>query len=166
MKNNSPDQIDPSEYRKAFGKFASGVTIVTVRVDGRIRGMTASAFCSVSSDPPLVGVAIGRHAKMHGLLQQTGNFGISILAANQLALSDHFAARAPAEVGPTFVEVEGIPLLCGALAHICCTMHSRFDTGNHTMYVGRAGYLNVREGDEPLIFYNGEYRSLAGPNRG
>ena len=165
MKNNSPDLIDADEYRNTLGRFASGVTVVTVRVDGRVRGMTAISFCSVSLDPPLVGVSVGRHTKMHGLLPQCGDFGISILAGNQQALSDHFAARAVAEAGPRFEDVEGIPMVCGPLAHICCAMHSRFDAGDHTIYVGRVGYVNFREDAEPLIYYGGAYRSLAKPSR-
>ena len=165
MNNNSPSLVGPSEFRKTLGKFASGITIITVRVDGNTRGMTASSFCSVSLDPPLVAVSVNRRAAMHGLLQQSRVFGVSILARDQQALSDHFAGRSQAGIGPCFVDVGGIPLIGGALAHICCTVDGQLDTGDHTMYIGRVDYLNFREDDEPLIFYGGKYRSLANPNQ-
>ena len=165
MNEHATGPIDSSAFRKTLGRFASGVTIVTVCVDGQVRGMTANSFCSVSLDPPLIAVSVGRHAAMHGLLLQASEFGVSVLAGNQETLSAQFAGKSPADISPCFVEIAGIPLICGALAHICCTVHSRFETGDHTMYIGRVSYLDSAEEIGPLIFYRGEYRSLSDPDR-
>jgi flavin reductase (DIM6/NTAB) family NADH-FMN oxidoreductase RutF len=103
---NSPSGVGPMEFRKALGRFASGVTIVTVDVAGEIHGMTAASFCSVSLDPPLVAVAIGHHAAMHGFLRKSIRFGVSILTRAQEPLSDHFAGRSPEGISFQFANVE------------------------------------------------------------
>ncbi|MFC6591378.1 flavin reductase family protein [Deinococcus lacus] len=95
MLNNLTGGVDPQEFRQTLGRFASGVTIITAQDGQERRGMTASAFLSVSMTPPLVLVSVDRRAHMHGLLESSAvtHYGVSILAQDQQHLSDHFAGR-------------------------------------------------------------------------
>jgi flavin reductase (DIM6/NTAB) family NADH-FMN oxidoreductase RutF len=154
------------DFRRALGRFASGVTVLTVDVGGSIHGMTAASFCSVSLNPPLIAVAVDRRAHMHAFMQQSTSFGVSVLTRDQEPLSDHFAGRVREVISLSFLNVEGIPLIEGALVHLCCSVEQRFETGDHTMYIGRVEYLSFKEDDEPLIFYASRYRSLANTNGG
>ena len=85
--------IDPSDFRRALGSFASGVTVVAAETDGAVHGMTASAFISVSADPPLVLVSVSRGAHLHPHVLRSGAYTVSVLAADQAAWSTHFAGR-------------------------------------------------------------------------
>jgi flavin reductase (DIM6/NTAB) family NADH-FMN oxidoreductase RutF len=160
------EAVGPDKFRKTLSRFPSGVIIVTANVDGQVHGMTASAFCSVSLNPPLVAVAIDQNTLMHQHLQKGRAFGISILAKDQHILSDHFGGRPRDEVSLRLVEVNGHWVVHNALAHIGCSPAGQFEAGDHTMYLGRVEYVNHREDDEPLIHYAGEYRVLAAPRRG
>src|SRR5580658_1634974 len=84
---------DPKpEFRKALGRFASGVTVITVvKEDGSVHGMTANSFCSVSLVPPQVLVCVGEKARALELLRASGRFGVTVLREDQKAFSDYFA---------------------------------------------------------------------------
>jgi flavin reductase (DIM6/NTAB) family NADH-FMN oxidoreductase RutF len=157
--------VGPDEFRKTLGHFPSGVTIVTVKVGGQIHGMTASAFCSVSLHPPLVAVSIDQSTLMHRHLKKSRAFGISILASDQDFLSDHFGGRPCDDISFRFIEVKGHSLVDNALAHLGCALEGQFDTGDHTMYVGRVEYVSHSENEEPLVHYAGKYCGLADPTR-
>ena len=87
---------DPAvALRQTLGMFATGVTVITTRVGDQIHGMTANAFMSVSLEPPLVLISVDRRTKMCTLLHEGQRFAVSVLAADQHALSDRFAGRAP-----------------------------------------------------------------------
>src|SRR5437879_3994210 len=87
--------VDPTEFRRVMGMFATGVTVVTVEVGGEAHGMTANAVMSVSLDPPLVCVSVNRRARMDGFLQRAGGFAVNILAQDQQALSQYFSGTWP-----------------------------------------------------------------------
>src|SRR5262245_35624874 len=90
-----PEQelLEPGEFRRTLGMFATGVTIVTTRVGEQVHGMTANAFMSVSLRPPLILIAVDRRARMNALLREGAHYGVSVLEERQLALSDLFAGR-------------------------------------------------------------------------
>lgn len=149
----------PRELRKAFGRFASGVTVVTTSHDGHTHGMTANAFVSVSLDPPLVLVSVDRRAHLHQVLPSSRRYGVSVLADDQEALSDHFAGRAADGVEVEFVERMGMPLLAGALAYFVVQVVDMHPAGDHTLYIGRVEHFEAREG-APLLFHAGKYERL------
>jgi flavin reductase (DIM6/NTAB) family NADH-FMN oxidoreductase RutF len=155
--------IDPDSYRSVLGRFASGITVVTTRdADGRDVGMTVSAFCSVSLDPPLIQVCVDHEASIHGALSQSTNFGVSILAAEQEALSRRFAT---AESTRRFDGIgyqrgeSGIVLLEDALAQLECRLVARHEAGDHTMFVGEVESASARSA-RPLLYYRGGYAQL------
>jgi len=158
--------LNPAEFRKAMGCFATGVTILTVDLDGEVHGMTANAFASVSLDPLLVLVCVDHHTKTHTYLHAKKRFGINVLGEDQRAVSDYYARpertheRAEAEAGARFDRTRhGTPMLHGSLAYLECRLHSAEEAGDHTIFIARVEDAVIREGD-PLLFFRGQYRKL------
>lgn len=155
--------IDPTTYRAALARFASGVTIVTARdTDGRDVGMTVSAFTSLSLDPPLVLLCIDRAASVAPVLQHCDHFVVNILAEEQAPLSRLFATHEIDRFeGVTFQRGrEGIALLEGALAHLECRTQARTPGGDHTILVGAVEATSLGDGP-PLLYFRGGYGKLA-----
>ena len=154
--------LDPDSFRAVLGRFASGVTVVTTRDDaGRDAGMTVSAFCSLSLEPPLVLVCIARDASLHPLLAEGTPFVVNILAAGQEALSRRFSGPDPNRFdGIGFARgLDGVVLLDDALAQLECRVSRLHDGGDHTICVGRVETATVRP-DRPLLYYRGGYAQL------
>ncbi|MEX2181253.1 MAG: flavin reductase family protein [Gemmatimonadaceae bacterium] len=151
--------VDPSLFRAALGRFASGVTVVTARDDdGRDVGMTVSAFSALSLAPPLILLCVDHGASVAPVLDRTMHFAVNILAADQEPISRRFAEREVDRFdGVPFTRGrQGIPLLDGALAHIECRTEARHPGGDHTILVGEVVATTVRDG-EPLIYHRGGY---------
>jgi len=109
--------FDTTRFRSALGRFASGVTVVTAQHEEHPHGMTANAFVSVSLDPPLVLVSLGNRSNMHRILPGIGRYGVTVLAEDQEALSNHFAGRSVDGLHIPFIMRDGVPLLDGGVAH-------------------------------------------------
>jgi flavin reductase (DIM6/NTAB) family NADH-FMN oxidoreductase RutF len=154
------------EFRKAMGCFATGVTIITVDLDGEVHGMTANAVASVSLDPLLVLVCVAQSASTHGHLRARKRFGINILAEGQRRISEYYARpvrphdRAEAEAGARFDRtVHNTPILHGALAYLECSLRSAQDAGDHTIFIAQVEDVVVRQGS-PLLFSRGKYHLI------
>jgi len=155
-----------SDFRKAMGCFATGVTIVTVDQDGEVHGMTANAFCSVSLDPVLVLVCVDKRARTHAQLHARKRFGINILRSDQQAVSEYYARSTESHqhaeaAGASFERTaHGTPVLRGGLAYLECRLHSTQQAGDHTIFIAEVEDVVVREG-EPLLFFRGQYRKTS-----
>jgi len=147
------------EYRKALGRFATGVSVVTTEHAGRIHGMTANAFVSVSLDPPLVLLSVDNRSHMHQILPATLRYGVSVLAEGQESLSNHFAGRSTDEVEIKFTTRENMPLLEGAVAYFVVDVADIHPAGDHTLYIGRVTHFDCFE-CKPLLFYAGQYEKI------
>ena len=143
-------KIDPaakrsSALRSALGRFATGVAVVTFNdADGARRGMTINSFTSVSLDPPLVLVNVGKSQRSHDALAGRP-FTVNILGAEQQDLAVSFAGGP--RVDASWVEGEHAPRINGVLAHLECTPWRAYDAGDHTIYLGQVEELDFREGD-------------------
>lgn len=163
--------LAPSDFRKAMGCFATGVTIVTVDQDGEVHGMTANAFCSVSLDPVLVLVCVDQRARTHAHLHARKRFGINVLRSDQQAVSEYYARSTEShqhaeEAGASFERTaHGTPVLGGGLAYLECRLHSTQQAGDHTIFIAEVEDVVVREG-EPLLFFRGQYRNASEPQLG
>ncbi len=151
--------ITPPEFRQTLGRWPSGVTVVTMRDGEADHGITVSAFSSLSLEPPLIGVAIARKARSHAFLERLPRFAVSVLSDDQSHLSEHFAGRPVDLADAPFEEVDGLPLIRGALAQLVCTTVQRVPVGDHTLYVGQIELSRVGE-QAPLAYHRGEYRRL------
>jgi len=156
--------IAAAEFRRVLSQFASGVTIVTTcDGDKRPTGLTASAFTSVSLEPPLVLVCIDHKSQSHGPLVEGGCFAVNILSVDQQALSRKFATtRLDKFDGVEFRLSElGLPIISAAIAHLECVTVSTHVAGDHTILVGRVEEATAGVG-EPLLYFRGQYDRLRG----
>jgi flavin reductase (DIM6/NTAB) family NADH-FMN oxidoreductase RutF len=158
--------LTPIEFRKAIGCFATGVTIITVDLDGEVHGMTANAVASVSLDPLLLLVCVDHNAKTHAHLHAKKRFGINILAEQQKVISQYYARpghtheEAEVEAGARFDRTErGTPVLNGALAYLECRLNTAQDAGDHTIFIAEVEDVVVYPG-EPLLFFRGKYHKI------
>lgn len=154
--------IDSDTFRAALGRFSCGITILTARDQkGRDHGMTVSAFCSVSLEPPLVLVSVGHDASMHGLMMRAESVGISVLSSGQEPLSRRFADPESDRfdgIGYTRGE-KGVALLDDALVHLECDVIDRHEAGDHTIIICAVERAEAFDG-RPLLYYRGGYAQL------
>ncbi len=155
-------KLDETEFRKAMGIFATGVTIVTCRdAEGRPTGMTVNSFTSVSLDPPLLLWCVNRSILPFPAFSKTEHFAVHVLNREQEALSNHFAIDRPDK----FTDIDysegvaGLPVFPDFLGLYQCQVHDRVDAGDHIILVGRLVDYEIRTG-EPLVFYGGDYHSI------
>jgi flavin reductase (DIM6/NTAB) family NADH-FMN oxidoreductase RutF len=149
------------ELRALFREVPSPVGVVTVDVEGESAGLTVDSFVPLSIDPPLVGIALGRHAALLELLREAGAFAVSILASGQEHLAQHFARGVP-PIGlwigvETTVGALGAPLIEGALGWVECRLASEVDAGDHTLFVGSVESARRGPGREALVHLHREY---------
>ena len=137
------------------------VSVVTVDAGGQKAGLTVVSLVSLSIEPPLVGVAVGRHAALHELLREAGAFAVSILATGQEAVAQHFARGVPPIILWEGIETRtgelGAPLLEGALGWIECRLASEHPSGDHTFFVGDVVSAARGPGTEALIHLRQAY---------
>jgi flavin reductase (DIM6/NTAB) family NADH-FMN oxidoreductase RutF len=160
--------VDPATFRRATGLFATGVTVVTARLEGVDHAMTANSFTSVSLDPLLVLVSVSKLARWHAAVSGAEYFGVSVLAASQADTSRRFATRGrPLDAraaGYAFHEgpQTGVVLFDDSLATFECCVSDTHDAGDHSIVVGRVLAIDMPEPDaDPLIFFRGDYRTLS-----
>lgn len=153
-------------FRDSLAKFTSGVVVVTTADQRGYHGITVSAFCSVSFDPPLVLVCIDRSIQSNRLIADAPGFVINILAREQSFLAEQFSGRTPL-ADPAFKRVPhhlgglGVPRIDGCLAWIACRHWATYDGGDHTIFVGLVEDLTLGESDDPLIYYNRQFTELS-----
>ena len=155
--------IDGRELRNAMGLFATGVTIITTKdASGKPFGLTANAFSSLSLDPPMLLICVDKGVDCYACFDESKVFAVNFLSLAQEELSTRFATKGIEKFeGLSYSVGElGVALLDGALAHFECTVAHAHEGGDHTIYVGEVQRLVTMEGD-PLLFYQGKYRSLA-----
>ena len=148
------------DFRAALGMFATGVTIVTARdTQGAPVGLTANSFNSVSLSPPLVLWSLARSAGSMPAFERGSHYAINILAADQRALAERFAGKAVDRFeGLAFREgAGGAPILDGSAAVFECFNRSRYEEGDHVIFVGEVERCRRRAGAQPLIFHGGRY---------
>ena len=154
--------VTPDQFRKACGRFATGVAVATtVSHDGQPQGLTVSSFTSVSLHPPLVLVCVDFAASAHAHFRAAKGFAINVLRDTQAGLSNHFAkSDGDRFEGVMWSQgVHGLPILDGALAAFECSMHELLPAGDHTIFVGLVEHVTSADG-EPLLYHASRYRAL------
>ena len=154
--------VTSREFRRACGRFATGVTIASVLdAKGTPHGLTVSSFTSVSLDPPLILICLGHGVSAIHHFRAATHFGINVLAEDQRVLSERFARKGHDRFDGVAWQpgVTGVPLLPGVLAAIECAVHRTVSMGDHDILVGEMVHAQVNDG-EPLLYFAGGYRKL------
>lgn len=155
-----PPAFSKAEFRTALGMFATGVTIVTARTEtGVLVGLTANSFNSVSLSPPLVLWSLSQAASTMEAFRTGSHYAINILGAEQQELARQFSAKGVDRfAGVGFQSgIGGAPLLDGAVATFECFNRSRYDEGDHIIFVGEVERCQHREGAAPLLYHGGKF---------
>ncbi|MFI8455476.1 flavin reductase family protein [Kitasatospora sp. NPDC085464] len=154
------------DFRAASRGWTTGVAVVTTTADEEVFAKTVSSFSTLSLDPLLVTVAVGRHSPLVAAAEASGRFGLSVLTAHQADVARRFATPGAGRASGTFTAVPmrtaatGAPLVESALAWFDCRLHSALPGGDHTILIGRVAAADRADG-EPLLYHDGQYRLLA-----
>jgi flavin reductase (DIM6/NTAB) family NADH-FMN oxidoreductase RutF len=148
------------DFRAALGRFATGVTIVTARApDGHLVGLTANSFNSVSLEPPLVLWSLSKAAASLEAFSAGSHYAIHVLAASQRDLAERFARKDAdrfAQLDVSF-NASGVPLLPGCVASFECFNRSRYEEGDHIIFVGEVERCTSTTGVAPLLYHGGKF---------
>lgn len=150
-----------TEFKAAMRRHPSGVTILTTIHGGCWFGMTATAVMSLSMEPPSLAVGVNRTASIHDPLLVEGTFCVNLLRSAQAKMCDAFSRRQSKDrfiAGEWEVDdVHGLPVLCGAQAHIFCHLESATPFGSHSLIVGSVIETRNDEAIDPLLYVNGAF---------
>ncbi len=158
---SSPSQsdIDPLDLRRAFGRFGTGVTVITTcAADGTRMGVTANSFNTVSLDPPIVLWSLAATSPSLATFRSTGHFAVNVLTLKQIELSRKFSRSSSDKfAGVVFTDgLHGAPILAGCAATIECTVVNEHIVGDHVLFLGQV-VRYAHENAAPLLFFNGKY---------
>ena len=158
--------VEPMDFRRALGGFATGVTVITtVTASGEIFGMTAISFNSVSLDPPLILFSLAKNADCYEAFRSSERFAVSILSSAQQQISTQFATKDIDKWDGVAFELgaDGCPIIDGVLAAFECDVDTRHPGGDHDIYVGQVRHVHSSMADEasPLLFFRGAYAALS-----
>ena len=160
--------MDPDVLRRILRRFAAGVTVITsVNDAGEPVGMTATAFSSVSLDPPMVLVCVNATARTRHAIEGSTGYGVNILADGQETIARQFATSALDKFAGVAWRggQTGVPLIEGALATLECQVVQAVEAGTHIVYIGSV-LAGDEPGGEPLLYHDGSYRTLTQPPAG
>ncbi|TVP72055.1 MAG: flavin reductase [Rhodobacteraceae bacterium] len=156
----TPDATHQRDFRDALGRFATGVTVITTRTEAGPMGITANSFAALSLDPALVMWAPGRFSRRFEAFAQAEYFAIHVLAADQLPVAQHFAAKGSDFDLPDLQQgLGGVPLLPGCLSRFECARHAVHPGGDHAIVVGRVLRVWSQAG-AGLSFFGGTYGTI------
>jgi len=147
-------------FRQVMASFVTGVTVVTTRSRGEIRGMTANAFMSGSLDPPLCVISVGLTARMHAHLIEARHFGVNILARGQEELIHHFAGNPLERLDLKYEYAGKTPLFAHAYATLAAKVIARHPCGDHSLFVGHIFAMRRFEDVAPIVLHVGHLASL------
>ena len=157
-----PSPADPELFREVFGRFATGVAVITSAGSTGAGGMTANALCSLSLDPLLALVCFENQARTLPIVREAARFAVNVLSAGQEDLAAVFASKLPEseklEAVPHRLEHE-LPIIDGTLAWAACELRELIAGGDHTIAIGKVVELGLGDG-EPLLWYAGQLPRL------
>lgn len=157
----APPSVEPTRFRRAVARWATGVSVVTSRDGGTLAGLTVNSLLSVSLEPPTLLVSLTTNADTTPVIEASRRFAVSLLNAQQRGLSERFALAVPADEKfrgvATHASPAGLPLLDGALATFECTLDRVIEAGDHHLLLGRV--VAIEEGADalPLTFFRSRY---------
>jgi flavin reductase len=152
------------DLRALMRRFPSGVAVVTVDANGEQLGLTVGTVVPLALEPPRVGISIAREAALHELLREAGRFSVSLLAAGQEAVAQHFARGVPPIAHWHGIETRegrhGAPLIEDALGWVECSLWAESPVGDHSFFVGEVLDCELGDARPPLLYLDRRYRPL------
>ncbi len=149
------------ELREVMRRFPAPVTVVTTKLEGERFGLTVGSFVSLSLEPSLVGISIGKDSSSYEPIRRAGGWAVSLLSGAQAALAQHFARSGIPPVALwSGVDVRNGargPLVEGALGWLECRTVSEHEAGDHTIFVGEVESLELGAPGQGLVYRGGEY---------
>jgi len=150
-------------FREVFGRFATGVAVITSAGSAGTGGMTANALCSLSLDPLLALVCFENRARTLPIVRESGRFAVNVLRSGQEDLAGVFASKMPEAEKLEGVQHRfecGVPIIECSLAWAACELRELMPGGDHTIAIGEVLALGLGDG-EPLLWYGGQYHGMA-----
>lgn len=157
--------VDPATFRAAMARFPGAVTIVTTAGGGERRGITATAVCSVTADPPSLLVCLNRATGTCAMVAETGMFNVSLLAGDggatalRFAGADGVTGSAKFATGDWRTDARGLPLLADAVVTFCCEVSGQVQAGSHTVFIGQIVGIRVSDG-AALVYERARFHRL------
>jgi flavin reductase (DIM6/NTAB) family NADH-FMN oxidoreductase RutF len=158
--------LDAEQLRAAMRAWTSGVTVVTTAYGGEQHGMTVNSFTSISLDPPLIIISLQTASHTHALVSRAGVFGVTILSADQQAISERFAGRVSGGSGSRLEDLEtetlvsGAPFIKGGLAYLDCRVTQSIPSGMNTLFIAEVVEARGYDHERVLIYHDRQYRKL------
>jgi flavin reductase (DIM6/NTAB) family NADH-FMN oxidoreductase RutF len=159
--------VTPHSFIQGMRQLASGVTLITTAHDGRWAGLTATAVCSVSAEPPQLLACINRQAETHRLITGSGAFAVNVLAAEQQRLAQVFAGTGGVYGDHRFEEAQwctlitGAPILTPCLASFDCRLIEVVPAASHSIFIGEVAAVQLEPDLDPLVYVEGDYGLIA-----
>ncbi|GAB4166918.1 MAG: flavin reductase family protein [Rickettsiaceae bacterium] len=153
-------QID--DFKKAVGKFPTGVCVISTAFNDQLWGFTANTFVSVSLAPPLVSFCLDKNSGSFDAFTNAPNFSVSILASDQAPISQYFARR----ILNKFKKINyrlgetGVPFVLGAVSFLECKKFKEIECGDHYIFVGEVLKIQIDEAKSPLLYFAKSYREI------
>jgi len=151
--------MDERLFRDAMGKFATGITVVSIYDHYEPIGMTVNAFMSISLDPKLIAISIDEDAGMYDQLKNTKTFGVSLLKEEQKDLSMIFARQKEKDREIEFIEQNNVPVINNSLATLSCEVDQKVEAGDHLIIIAEVTDLTIQDG-LPILYFGGKYRTI------
>jgi flavin reductase (DIM6/NTAB) family NADH-FMN oxidoreductase RutF len=161
-----PPTITPEEFRASMRNLAGAVTVIATGAVGHRFGLTATAVCSLSDDPPTLLVCVSRTASAHDVISRNRTFSVNLLADAQVEVAARFAGRGGVKGEARFgggqwrTMATGAPTLIDAVAVFDCEVTQEHVFPTHTVFIGRVVDSSARIEAEPLIYLRGAFRHL------
>ncbi len=155
--------IDPSDFKQGMRRLGASVCIITTRrADGARNGLTATAVCSLSAEPPMLIACLNRSSNSFAAVAEAGVFAVNVLSLQDAAVADQFAGTRPAEekfrAGEWIEGVTGAPILATGLAAFDCEVERVVDAGTHGIFLGVVRHVNLGDPNRaPLLYAGGSY---------
>jgi flavin reductase (DIM6/NTAB) family NADH-FMN oxidoreductase RutF len=154
-------ELDARLFRDAMGRFVTGVAVVTTMIDGRPHGMTANSLTSVSLNPPLILICMGKDTRLASALAAGANFALNILSASQKSLARLFAGQTNTPICVVWSDLSGTPSLHEAATRLACVVEEVHPAGDHVIAIGQVKKVALNsEVAQPLLFYRGAFHEL------
>ncbi len=165
--NGAPDGVSEEQFKFGMRQLAAAVNIITAAKNGSRNGLTATAACSISADPPQLLICVNADATAHDLIRDAGSFCLNVLAREQEDVAKRFAGMDGSDrserydLGDWSELSTGSPVLQGALANFDCEIVQQITAGSHSIFIGKVVGIQTRDEGHSLIYGDGQFTGIS-----